>query len=156
MALLQVDENEFVILVIRPVGREIDNLLVPKVSLNGKEFYDIPYELQDIEKHQIIKDTSGYRVFSKYLKERIEKGLDKLWTRNLKFNIQDDKGELTKIAKLYLIKEGNEIKIGSFQQNELQPEKQSRDFDILNLDFSIEELSQVSALYLLLFDEGNY
>lgn len=55
---LTIKENEFVILCVHVPGATEEELLVPKVSLNGKEFFDFPQGVQGMAFHPEVKVLS--------------------------------------------------------------------------------------------------
>lgn len=52
---LTVKDNEFVVLCVHLPGASEDELRIAKVSLNGKEFCDIPLDKQTMDFHSEIK-----------------------------------------------------------------------------------------------------
>lgn len=51
---LKVKEDEFVVLCVHAPGESVEDLAIIKVSLDGKEFFNIPLDKQHIKFHKEV------------------------------------------------------------------------------------------------------
>lgn len=51
---LKIGENEFVLICLRQLEANQDNLLITKATFDAKDFYDFPPDLQKMEHHKEV------------------------------------------------------------------------------------------------------